>query len=206
MDPNAKSSTALSPTEKKAVAASENKKADQTRQGMGNWDKQVAPPVAPSIRPAASAPDSELQKIAGFGFNESANGAALRPISVSPTTAAMAKQTNADLTAVKSAELDASIRSTQQAEADRAQAANEKAKAARIANTTNETQSEVVNLMRESLAETKQMHQTLREINRGIQKLVSSGGNALRGEEKPKANAPRRPTPPENVPVTMRVT
>lgn len=206
IDPNAKSSTALSPTEKKAVAASENKKADQARQGMGNWDKQVAPPVAPSIRPAASAPDSELQKIAGFGFNESANGAALRPISVSPTTAAMAKQTNADLTAVKSAELDASIRSTQQAEAERAQAANEKAKAARIANTTNETQSEVVNLMRESLAETKQMHQTLREINRGIQKLVSSGGNALRGEEKPKANAPRRPTPPENVPVTMRVT
>lgn len=206
IDPNAKSSTALSPVEKKAVAASENKKADQARQGMGNWDKQVAPPVAPSIRPAASVPDSELQKIAGFGFNESTNGAALRPISVSPTTAAMAKQTNADLTAVKSAELDASIRSTQQAEAERAQAANEKAKAARIANTTNETQSEVVNLMRESLAETKQMHQTLREINRGIQKLVSSGGNALRGEEKPKANAPRRPTPPENVPVTMRVT
>lgn len=206
MDPDAKSSTALSPTEKKAVAASENTQADQTRQGMGNWDKQVAPPVAPSIRPVASAPDSELQKIAGFGFNESTNGAALRPISVSPTTAAMAKQTNADLTAVKSAELDASIRSTQQAEADRAQAANEKAKAARIANTTNETQSEVVNLMRESLAETKQMHQTLREINRGIQKLVSSGGNALRGEEKPKANTPRRPTPPENVPVTMRVT
>ena len=206
IDPNAKSSTALSSVEKKAVAASENKKADQTRQGMGNWDKQVAPPVAPSIRPAASAPDSELQKIAGFGFSDSTNGAALRPISVSPTTAAMAKQTNADLTAVKSAELDASIRSTQQAEADRAQAANEKAKAARIANTTNETQSEVVNLMRESLAETKQMHQTLREINRGIQKLVSSGGNALRGEEKPKANAPRRPTPPENVPVTMRVT
>ena len=206
IDPSAKSSTALSSVEKKAVAASENKKADQARQGMGNWDKQVAPPVAPSIRPAASAPDSELQKIAGFGFNDSTNGAALRPISVSPTTAAMAKQTNADLTAVKSAELDASIRSTQQAEADRAQAANEKAKAARIANTTNETQSEVVNLMRESLAETKQMHQTLREINRGIQKLVSSGGNALRGEEKPKANAPRRPTPPENVPVTMRVT
>lgn len=206
MDPNAKSSTALSPTENKTVAASENKKADQARQGLGNWDKQVAPPVAPSIRPAASAPDSELQKIAGFGFNESTNGAALRPVSVSPTTAAMAKQTNADLTAVKSAELDASIRSTQQAEADRAQAANEKAKAARIANTTNETQSEVVNLMRESLAETKQMHQTLREINRGIQKLVSSGGNALRGEEKPKANAPRKPTPPENVPVTMRVT
>src|SRR5699024_3295948 len=67
IDPNAKSSTALSSVEKKAVAASENKKADQARQGMGSWDKQVAPPVAPSIRPAASVPDSELQKIAGFG-------------------------------------------------------------------------------------------------------------------------------------------
>lgn len=117
----------------------------------------------------------------------------------------VANQSKIDLQAAKEAE---QIKYENQARAKEKEAlatTNAQAKAARQYGSSQETQVMLVNLMKEQLNETRAMHSTMREINRGIQKLASGGGNDLRGG---KAAAPmnvsaRPATPPETVPVPM---
>lgn len=175
-------------TAKKALTASEAKTADASRQRMVNSG------------------ESALTQIAGYGFTGSeTNNPGIKPTATTASTQALSKQVNADFTAVKDAEVSASVRQAREVEAERLAKANNDAKSRRVMQTTMDTQSDVVNIMRENLAETKRMHQTLMSINKGIQALVSNSATSLRGEEKSTPNAPRKPTPPENVPVTMRV-
>ena len=144
--------------------------------------------------------------IAGYGaVNAAANSPGIKASAAPGTTPGMAKQINADLSGVKKAEAEAGMQQAREAEADRVAKANSDAKSRRITQTGMDAQSDVVNIMRENLAETKRMNQTLLSINKGIQTLVASSGNSLRGEAKALPNANRPPTPPENVPVSMRV-
>ena len=177
-----------SETAKKAIASSENKSADAARQRMVNSG------------------ESELTQIAGYGFrNSGTNNAGIKATATSATALGMSQQLNADLSAVKAAEQESGARQARDVEAERLAKANNDAKTRRVIQTNLDSQSEVVNIMRENLAETKRMHQTLMSINKGIQTLVTNSATSLRGDSKATPNTPRKPTPPENVPVTMRV-
>lgn len=176
-----------SDTAKKDLSANENKQADVDRQRL--------------------AMGAATTQIAGYGVVNSGTGNPAIKQSVTPISASgLEIQKNADLTAVKKAEVESSVRRAQEAETERVAKVNNDAKSRRTTQTHLDTQSEVVNIMRESLAEHKKMNQTLLSINKGIQALVNNPAS-LRGESKPKAQPsnPRQPTPPENVPVTMRV-
>ena len=177
-----------SETAKKAMSSNENKSADAARQKMVNSG------------------ESELTQIAGYGFrNSGTNNAGIKATATSATALGMSQQLNADLSAVKAAEQESGARQARDVEAERLAKANNDAKTRRVIQTNLDSQSEVVNIMRENLAETKRMHQTLMSINKGIQTLVTNSATSLRGDSKATPNAPRKPTPPENVPVTMRV-
>ena len=177
-----------SDTAKRAIGASETKSADAQRQKM------------------VDSGESELTQIAGYGFrNTGTNGSVVKGAATTASATGIATQLNADLTAVKAAEVDAGVRQARSSEADRLAQVNNDAKSRRVIQSNLDTQSEVVNIMRENLAETKRMHQTLVSINKGIQTLVSNSATSLRGDGKTTPNPPRKPTPPETVPVSMRV-
>ncbi len=179
-------STALSKVGTAAVKADEQNKADDARKKM-LLSNEVA-----------------LSQIAGFGLTGAATNAS-GMTGKAVTASAIAKQNEADLKAVIEAEKETATLSSREREAERLAKVNLEAKTRRVTQSSLDSQAQLVNIMQESLAEQKRMNQTLISINKGIQSLVTNSAASLRGEEKPKAATPRPVTPPETVPVSMRV-
>ena len=169
-----------------AVKADEQNKADDARKKM-LLSNEVA-----------------LSQIAGFGLTGAATNAS-GMTGKAVTASAIAKQNEADLKAVIEAEKETATLSSREREAERLAKVNLEAKTRRVTQSSLDSQAQLVNIMQESLAEQKRMNQTLISINKGIQSLVTNSAASLRGEEKPKAATPRPVTPPETVPVSMRV-
>lgn len=179
-------SMALSKVGTAAVKADEQNKADDARKKM-LLSNEVA-----------------LSQIAGFGLTGAATNAS-GMTGKAVTASAIAKQNEADLKAVIEAEKETATLSSREREAERLAKVNLEAKTRRVTQSSLDSQAQLVNIMQESLAEQKRMNQTLISINKGIQSLVTNSAASLRGEEKPKAATPRPVTPPETVPVSMRV-
>ena len=179
-------SMALSKVATAAVKADEQNKADDARKKM-LLSNEVA-----------------LSQIAGFGLTGAATNAS-GMTGKAVTASAIAKQNEADLKAVIEAEKETATLSSREREAERLAKVNLEAKTRRVTQSSLDSQAQLVNIMQESLAEQKRMNQTLISINKGIQSLVTNSAASLRGEEKPKAATPRPVTPPETVPVSMRV-
>lgn len=144
-----------------------------------------------------------LQKVAGTETATPVNGKVLTQAS---GTSKVAQDAKADLTAVKEAENAAVRKDVKRAEAEKVEAAMQAAKTTRVNQLAKDSEEEKLNIMRESLSVTKQMRDTLKEMSRSLQTIANNSGQNLRGgESKPTPTPPRKPSPPEAVPVSMRI-